>query len=239
MRVIGGDAKFQKENDKNWDQYRFLFWSGNEHLKFALIHVPRCGGTSMEIALRGNLTGKMCGPPPRTPEEKKRCLTSRGVVIDPYDPTYFKFAFVRNPWDRLVSAYYQFLANSGRTGAELAFEKFVEEIVLPGDHMQKWADNKKATYDHWFSFEYFIGPYDNLYTDFIGRFENLQADWEIAVEKMGLQPIQLGWVDKTKSKPRYKDKVKRNAYQTYYTEQLKNDVGDFYARDIAHFNYDF
>ncbi|MCC5796454.1 MAG: sulfotransferase family 2 domain-containing protein [Methylophaga sp.] len=62
--------------------------------KFIFIHVPKAAGTSLKTAL--NLSFRDAGHLPLTyyehlhPEEYRE---------------FYKFAFVRNPWSRLLSAY--------------------------------------------------------------------------------------------------------------------------------------
>lgn len=71
--------------------------------------------------------------------------------------SYFKFAFVRNPWDRLVSLRHMYTY----FGGDVTFNVFMNTIKTNSNH-------------HWV-------PYDKfLYKDiqFIGRFENFKTDWQ-------------------------------------------------------------
>ncbi len=70
------------------------------------IHIPKCAGVSVCQSLFGNL-----GPGHLTLRQHQEVLDSR--TFD----SMFKFSFVRNPWDRLVSAFY-FLKQGGYNEAD-------------------------------------------------------------------------------------------------------------------------
>jgi len=75
---------------KPFDRHRCIF-----------VHIPKTGGVSISKSLFGNLAGGHM-----TIERYKIIFTK-----DEFDQ-YFKFTFVRNPWDRLVSAF-TFLKGGG------------------------------------------------------------------------------------------------------------------------------
>ena len=62
----------------------------NQH-KFIFVHVYRTGGTSIDKAFGGN---------------NHKGGTHTALETVPNWKDYFSFAFVRNPWDRVVSAYH-------------------------------------------------------------------------------------------------------------------------------------
>ena len=159
--------------------------------------------------------------------------------IDLYtDTEYFKFCFVRNPWDRLVSAYYQYIKAKSEAhhitnyNWNKDFNHFLSEIVFNGDHMENWLKYEKGTYDHWFPFSRFIGPSGNRHVDFIGRFENLGEDWAYVVNKIGLpkHPLMHEWHTIAKN---------RTEYQDYYNDHTRKLVADLYAEDIEAFKYTY
>jgi chondroitin 4-sulfotransferase 11 len=164
---------------------------------------------------------------------------------------YFKFAFVRNPWDRLVSWYSMIrrATRITRLGALLSSRK--------RSHLQQRASNPlwRYLYENCSSFEEFIKnctgqvqveegalysfAYNQLdyledgngsiLVDFIGRFENFSEDLRMLAMKAG---IQLGQITHANVS------VHRH-YSIYYTSELEKIVRERFARDIEYFGYDF
>jgi hypothetical protein len=74
-----------------------------------------------------------------------------------------------------------------------------------------------------------------LVMDFIGRFENLNSDFKYVCNKL-MQPYKLEHVNR--SADQYIGDIKLD-YREYYTKELRDMVGDIYARDIELFGYKF
>ena len=75
------------------------------------IHIPKCAGVSVSKALFGNLAGG-----------HSRVVDYQLVFNSNEYSNYFKFTFVRNPWDRLVSAFF-FLKKGGFNDADKKWVK--------------------------------------------------------------------------------------------------------------------
>jgi Sulfotransferase family len=133
---------------------------------------------------------------------------------------YFKFGFVRNPWDRVVSLY---LRNEGLEMKEkMTFEEFVDWIkyssstcVIPGPHTNQ--------------LDWFVDPHGNVIVDFIGKFENMRSDWKIVADRLGL-PGEL---------PHKRKNRDRKHYAEYYSEKTKQIIANKFKVDIEYFQYTF
>lgn len=132
---------------------------------------------------------------------------------------YFKFAFVRNPWDRMVSAYFYAKEYLGLSMGR--FDEFIKE--------KAWDEYGEAIDPHWEPQHEFIRFNDRFIVDFIGRFENLDADFTEACHQIGIKPCQLPHVNATQHAD----------YKEYYTDELRQIVAEKYAKDIELFGYEF
>jgi hypothetical protein len=149
---------------------------------------------------------------------------------------YFSFTFVRNPYDRIVSAYKYFRKlkeghrwykrNSIISDAanQMSFGEFVNHIP---DFM-KLMKREKGSFEsgiHFQPFGYFI----DQSIDLIGRFENIQQDYAAILSRLKLH-----------SKPLPKTNSTNNQnYQQLYIEETKKLVYNIYQEDIEKYNYNF
>lgn len=122
---------------------------------------------------------------------------------------YFKFSFTRNPWDKLVSAW-KFLQRRKYKPSKCNFKEFVKKNTV-------WIGVEMNTID-----------FSNG-CDFIGKFENLQEDFDFICEKIGEPKKKLGHFNKTK----------HDHYTSYYDDETREIVQKKYAKDIEYFGYKF
>lgn len=132
---------------------------------------------------------------------------------------YFSFAFVRNPWDWQVSLYEYALKDSGHYQHQLfksfgSFEKYIHWRVQEAPRLQK---------------EFVCDQSGEIIIDFVGRFENLDADFKQITNKLQLTNCHLPKTNSTVRKP----------YRDYYNEETKDLVNRTFAEDIELFNYTY
>ncbi len=151
---------------------------------------------------------------------------------------YFKFAFVRNPWDRLVSCYCQKLNPNG-PGLKLPVENDIE--LYPGMSFPAFVEAVYAIPDseanpHFQSQHKVIcdsGGDKPILADFVGRFENLAADFDLVAERIsGAQRLQLPHVLRSRSR-------QSRPYADFYDDRLKDLVAERYQDDIEIFGYSY
>lgn len=133
-------------------------------------------------------------------------ITKKIVKIENFKK-YFKFAFVRNPFDRIVSAFFY---DTQFHNLDMKFKDFL------------YSDKIPAKYD--------MNQYDFVEgCDFIGKFENLQSDFNFICDKLHI--------------PRRNLEIDNNSdhknYTEYYDEEMQEFVRRKYAKDIEYFAYEF
>lgn len=128
----------------------------------------------------------------------------------------FKFGFVRNPFDRLVSAFEFGKQHEGRASAAGTFSDFLE---FARRHHTRYG--RDQTY-------FLADPAGRLLVDKVYRFETLQADLEDVLSRLhiaGELPHRL--------------KTRRRHYSEYYSARDIERVKDVVARDLEYFGYRF
>lgn len=192
----------------------------NHKHKFIFIHIPKTGGTSIETHIRGN--ANVAKKQNNKHNTVKDYMNKTGKLFD----KYFSFSFVRNPYDFLVSYYkFRMVMISGELGRT---ERFM------------YSKYSKSNFKDWIINNFYDDPrvithldflsYDSkLKVDFIGKFENLQEDFNIVCDKIGIVQHQLPHINKTKHKH----------YTVYYDDETREIVAKKYAKDIEYFGYDF
>jgi hypothetical protein len=183
------------------------------------IHVPKCAGVSMSRALFGNLAGG-----------HRKIDTYRLVFNRAEFTSYFKFAFVRNPWDRLVSAFF-YLKNGGfeksdhtwleeQLGGISDFDSFVRRgLALP--EVLSVALFRPQTH--------YICSDGEPALDFIGHFESLEHDFRFVQQRLGCRrPLQT-----------LNESRRARDYRDYYSAETRQIVADVYRDDLNALGYRF
>lgn len=193
---------------------------GFDERKCIYIHIPKTGGVSISHALFGNLGGG------------HRTITSYYKVFSPLElKQYFKFTVVRNPWDRLVSAYF-FLKEGGFHDNDQVWQKNnLEKFETFEDFVLKWVNHKNIySYIHFIPQFAYINNFGKILVDKIYKIEEI---------KDGIADINRRLeLDMTLTK-RNQTHGRGENYREYYTERTKNIVEDVYKNDIQNFGYSF
>ena len=202
--------------------------------KFIFVHINKTGGTSIENSLA-----------PYADEELE--IDSLGGVeffgqkhnsLQMFEndankhhgfKNYFKFSIVRNPWDRIVSTYFYRLhilqdpkmyhySNQGRR--PMLFKDFVLD-------KEKFAFTR--TLSRFTQKDFLIDSTGKVGTNFVGKFENLQEDFNIICDKIGIPRQTLP----------HKYGTKHLHYTDYYDEESKLEIYKYFKEDIEYFDYKF
>lgn len=181
-------------------------------MDFVFIHINKTGGSSIEKALGVQFEHKTAW--------QKRAELGRAAW-----KRAFSFAFVRNPWDRTVSHYHHRLLTN-QTGLRDNTPGFNEWVKLAyGERAPVYYDKPKMFMPQW---HWLIDRKGKLLVDYIGRFENLQADFAHVCLRL----------NRHATLPHLK-KSARGGYREYYNETSIAIVRQWFAIDIEMFKYEF
>jgi hypothetical protein len=183
------------------------------------IHVPRSAGTSIAFAIGA--------PKPHIP-------VSRYAAFDAslYNQ-FFKFAFVRNPWDRLLSSYSHICAaeNDPEWKTHTAvlsrfkdFESFVLALEDPKLRRRILGFTHFRPQVDWLT----LPRSKQIAVDFVGRFENLDLDYVIVADRLGISS-PLPNVNASKHVP----------YRDAYSRRMRDIVAEMYSDDVNLLGYRF
>ena len=162
----------------------------------------------------------------------------------------FKFAFVRNPWDKMVSSFTRECSNWRNTALPRTwildpkrFQEWVKQ-TFASKHPRRSPDRTRPHSPGYYRLKgepqlnWLIDERGNIDVDFIGRFENLVEDVDTVLEKINQiypLPPRKHWTQR-------KLNVSHGAtehYSHYYNDETIELVQTVYQKDIEHFGYTF
>jgi len=197
--------------------------------QFIFVHVPKTAGTSITHTLKQfasysvSSEYKVVGQGVLHKALKKH---SHAKEIKRYMDaakwnSYFKFGFVRNPWDLFVSLYFWLKKHSKHSKIRknnilfkqfiINFYKNIDKAVLMGNGQHPFLFDKGT-----------------CLVDYVGRYENLKDDVAKISAKIEI-PLNLPHMFKTDHKK----------YKKYYDSKTRGMVAEVCAEDIKLFGYQF
>lgn len=136
-------------------------------------------------------------------------------------PDYFKFCFVRNPWDRVVSCYENKVVKRSYKPLKECYYKDFEYFVNFLDRQNL----ERA--DRHIKLQTSAIPLKEV--DFIGRLENFDEDFSYVLKRLNFQNTDY----------EHKNPSSHKHYSTYYTPRTQEIIGRKYKADIEYFGYTF
>ena len=206
----------------------------SDYHKFIYTKIGKTASTSIEYALRHKV------------KDIPRRLGHYHLIDDLTDDTknYFKFTFVRNPWERCVS-FYHFTRDVQCTEREAAyndtsFEDFLRSPDPPACNpftmnadwckhsptLQRLYENSHPLENQ---IDWITDSNSKLLTNFVGKVEDIQKDYDIICNILRIRSEPL-----TRANP-----SRHGHYSEYYNRETRDIVAKRYARDIEAFNYSY
>jgi hypothetical protein len=194
--------------------------------RFLFVHIPKTAGNSIQSLLRHYSEDEIVSlrreqegierfgvRNPNYKIKKHSTLAEyKAALGEEQFRSLYKFACVRNPWDRMISLYF----SPGRQVAEWdreAFESLVLKVPSVADYLRLEAGEED--------------PFDNV--DRMMRFETLTEDFRSVCAQLGIPLAPL---------PEY-NRSSREHYSKYYDNKLRALVAERFAPEIERFGYTF
>ncbi len=182
------------------------------------IHIPKTGGASIR---HGFFAGNVEGP-------------KHGFIPESWKPC-FKFAFVRNPYDRLISAWKMFRSGMEQTVWERPTDtcdiSLREFLQISTDESIRYDGARATTAE---KIRHHVIPQTHPFhclseADFVGRFETLQADFAEVCRRLEIHFESLPHWNRTDGK---------EDYLGYYDAESRSVVEQFYRDDFEQLGYE-
>ena len=214
--------------------------------KTIFIHIPKTGGQSIERVFlrRANLDWEQrdqfllkrnrnpkSGPPRLAHLTASEYHDYEYLSLEQWHE-FFKFAFVRNPWQSAWSEYcYRQYDCSFDYFLLKRFPTKTHDNYTSGDDLYRHIiPQSEFIFDH----------RDTLKVDFIGRFETINEDFRTLSLQLFGHDEPLPHVNKSPQKKVFNFFYKNNvSYRDAYSDKGVQFIERFYARDIELLSYSF
>ena len=202
----------------------------SESKSFLFVHVQKTAGTSLAEILKPHALNPANGRMNKLASDlglvrdwrkfhfrkHANLRKAQSVIPAPVYDGLFKFAFVRNPWERLVS-WYQYVQRTP-----------LHEDCRPGETFADFAARflEKPRRAQWWMIEDLNGV---MGLDYVGRFENLNDDIAYLCQRIGIKAQTLP----------HRNKMADKDYRAFYDDRLALAVKNNWTREIDAFGYTF
>jgi hypothetical protein len=207
--------------------------------KIIFVHIPKTAGSSINSFFHPNVKfhfkisdyDRLFGWCPKRrihmQHATSKQLLETELISEEVWNSYYKFSFIRNPWDR---AYSDFLWIKNFAKVRGSFEEYLN---CKGKFKSILTDNSNNSYlgDHVLKQSVFFNLKGKYALDFVGRFEFFSEDIKKILNEVNI--TEHFNMNLNKSKKKY------NHYSKFYTNSNKKLVCKKYKQDIEIFNYNF
>jgi chondroitin 4-sulfotransferase 11 len=202
--------------------------------KFIFLAVPKTGTTFAEdyfvrhISDAEQISANQHGKQPQLHKHSGIIDMFYLMEINEYE-SYFKVAFTRNPYERVVSWFSYLTQRRNDENTQKIHENFYGSKYMSGSfkdfviNAPDWCFSNAASF--------IINKHGQLGCDFVGRHENYVDDINIICEKIKI-PYILDDTEKV-------NQSKHRHYTTYYCDQTRKLVSEKMKLDIDYFKYKF
>ncbi|MDX1642066.1 MAG: sulfotransferase family 2 domain-containing protein [Balneolaceae bacterium] len=205
-----------------------------KELNCIYIPIPKVGTKSIKKVFADYLHSENSDKRFDTTYSNKKQLPFHRVPkssLDSLKNNNFIFSFVRNPYDRILSCYFDkinkktsyigFLRYQGRFYRGMSFEDFIEEIATIPDSD---ADQHFRS-----QFKFLVNENDELIPHFVGQLENMSADFKTVIKELSTDKLELTHLNRSKAR--------KIDYSEYFTPKITELIQERYEKDFQLFGY--
>lgn len=220
-----------------------------EPIKTIFHLVPKCGMTSIKASIWKSLGGQITTHPKKGKKVPAYLVNRKPYndLLDVQHPSmhyatpdeidikykdYFKVMFVRNPWSRMVSLWFDktqqtlwpFYADWYGFDQNVSFENFLRTICkYPDEKTEIHAASQHVTAFH----------NNNFLPNYVGKIENFKDHWnELSLKFREQYNFNLHPLEHWRKYP-------HKPYKEYYTSELIKLIEKRYKKDIELFKYEY
>jgi len=196
--------------------------------KVIFVHIQKTAGTSVSEVLRSEINDTRSFL-----RVHDFAVNAKKELGNQWDD-YYKFAFVRNPWDRFVSWYSMITNPKNNSGSNdlweyvrqnsSNFKEFIKQCTNPPrDHegIKKLGVNQ---------LDYITDSDGKIIVDYVGRFENFEKDFKTVLDRLDIKNVEI---------PHIRHNSSHGNYREYYDDETRQIIEDRFKKDIEYFGYQF
>lgn len=200
----------------NWLQGRDSKGLFLDNKKAIFIHIPKTASSSIRKILNSN-DDKLYS--------KHRIALNLFYENKQKFTEYYSFAFVRNPFDRLVSAYFYLKSKENKCFTKKYLEKYSSFKEFVKYFFNR--NNIKKQVHLWPQYWFVCGPNKHIIIDYVGRYEAINDDFTYISKRISNETRILPHINRSKHKN----------WKFYYNSEIANIVYNAYQEDFTLFGY--
>jgi len=189
--------------------------------KYCWIQIPKCASSTIRRVLQKY-----------TKKDNADEYEWKHQIYTEHHKKLFNFAFVRNPFERIVSCYCEKIVNHAKWSSKKNQGEFIHYMINNNYSFSQFVKKITTDFDgkdgHWKSCSDFI-PNDFSEYGFIGKCDNFKSDFSEVCNYLKIP----------NKEPPVFNKSKHNHYSEYYDDETFNMVENRYKDDIRRFKFKF
>lgn len=217
-------------------EHRFIFFAcgktGTTSIEAALKKYDEGDSIRRDIEMQLRSSGRMINPDAKLSRTIKHIRPGlfRELVPAELWKRYYKFVFVRNPWDWMVSQYFfNFKASYIKRIGLVKLSP--DDVARVREKLTKLRTVRPAgpVADGGFQYSYAMDADGSPLVDYVGRFETLHDDYGWICKHIGIEAAALPSLNTSK----------HGRYRRHYSSASREAVYSAYWKDIEVLGYEF